>query len=108
MRRRKPGLSVQLQQEQSERPVKISLLVNSIFYFIECVFIMTVDDGYRLLVLHQGHVLTDEVYQSSKGAKIAFQKIWRYKAWREDVRPQWTHFYSPESWWLEEKTAPSL
>jgi hypothetical protein len=64
---------------------------------------MTVEGGYRLVVIHHGYLLTDETYKTPKGAKIAFLKFWNYKAWQEGVKPQWSHFYPPETKWLEKK-----
>ncbi|MCP5104732.1 MAG: hypothetical protein GY950_15210, partial [bacterium] len=61
---------------RKEDPVKISLLINSIYYFIESVFIMELREGYRLLVLHRGRVLADEIYKTVKGARIAFVKMY--------------------------------
>lgn len=102
MKLSRPGLSVALRQ-QREEPIKVSLLINSIFYFLENVFIMTVEEGFRLIVIHQGYLLTDEIYKTLKGAKIAFLKFWNYKAWEEGVRPQWSHLYPPETKWLDKK-----
>lgn len=101
MKQAKPGLSVA--QQQREEPIKVSMLINSIFYFLESVFIMTVEDGFRLVVIHHGYLLTDETYKTPKGAKIAFLKFWSYKAWEENVKPQWSHFYPPETKWLDKK-----
>ena len=81
----------------------ISLLINSVYYFIECVFILSLCDGYRLVALHNGRVLTDASYESLKGARIAFTKLYSDKAWRRGTKAQWSHFYDPDLRWLEEK-----
>ena len=60
-----------------KNPLKISLLTNSIYYFIECVFILDLHDHYRLVVLHLGRVLTDASYETLRGARIAFSKMYK-------------------------------
>lgn len=98
------SLNVELQQEQGQgEPIKVALLVNSVYFFIESVFILETPDGYRLLAIHQGKLLADETYKTPKGAKIAFLKFFGYKAWEEGVKTQWTPFYPPEQPWLDEK-----
>ncbi len=95
----KNNLNLKVKLEQT----KMSRLINSIYYFIEYVFIMTENEGYRLVAIHQGKLLTDETYKTAKGAKIAFLKFWKYRAWQQGVRPTWSHFYPPDSKWLKEK-----
>lgn len=102
MREPAVGLNVVLEQEEEES-IKISLLLNSIYYFIESVFIMAVKEGYRLVVMHRGRLLTDQTYKTVKGARIAFLKLYGYKAWREGARAEWSIFYPPEPQWLNEK-----
>jgi hypothetical protein len=103
-----PGLKLNVIQERTEKekePVQISLLQNSLYYFIESVFIMKDQSiqGYTLVVIHQKKALWIKNYKTTKGARRAFLKRFGYKAWREGVRPDWTKFYPPEPDWLEEK-----
>jgi hypothetical protein len=95
-------LNLELRQ-QKEETVRISLLINSVYYFIESVFIAETSAGYRLSVTHHGAVLTDEIYKTLKGARIGFTKRYGHKAWEEGVKPHWTPFYPPEKKWLKEK-----
>ncbi|MDQ1353820.1 MAG: hypothetical protein QG657_4127 [Acidobacteriota bacterium] len=95
-------LNVELEQK-AESPVRISLLINSIYYFIESVFIMTVKEGYRLVIIHQCRLLTDEIYKTARGARIAFAKRYGNKAWRVGVKAEWSRFYPPERNWLDDK-----
>ena len=83
--------------------VTISMLINSIYYFIECVFILRSKNKYRLVVLQHSRVLLDTNYLTEKGCKIAFGKIFKARAWDERVTPLWSHFYDPDKDWLEEK-----
>lgn len=69
------------------------LLINPAYYFLECVYILFKKDYYRLIVLHNGRVLTYRNYRTLRGAKIAFQKIYKNKAWKEGVKANWAHPY---------------
>ena len=105
-----PEINPELKQQQSifqelnpgEKTV-ISRLINSIYYFIDCVFILKIKDKYRLVVRHNGVVLCDNYYTTERGGKIAFDKLFKDKAWSEDIQAQWSHFYDPDNDWLEEK-----
>jgi hypothetical protein len=78
----------------------ISVLINRISYFIETVFIMTVKDGYQLIVIHKRKVLTDKIYKTFVEAKRAFLSQYNHKAWKNGVKPKWSHFYPPDTKWL--------
>ena len=80
----------------------ISVLINRISYFIETVFIMTIKDGYRLIVIHRGILLTDEIYKTFEEAKRAFMRKYNHKAWKNGVKPTWSHFSPPNAKWLHE------
>jgi len=89
--------------QKDEIPMKISSLFNSVEYFIETVFIMTIKDGYRLLVIHRQRLLIDKTFKTAKGARISFQKNYRYNAWKDDVKANWSIFYPPDKGWVEKK-----
>ena len=78
----------------------ISVLINRVLYFLETVFIMTVKDGYRLIVINRGTVLIDEIYKTFEGAKRSFISNFNYRAWINGVKPNWSHFYPPDDRWL--------
>ena len=67
---------------------------------METVFIMTVEDGYRLIVIHRGAVFIDEIYKTFEDAKRAFFNSYYHRAWRNGVKPNWSHFYPPNAKWL--------
>ena len=48
-------------------------------------------------------MLTDFKYETLRGAKIAFAKLYGNKAWREGIKAQWSHFYDPDASWMSEK-----
>jgi hypothetical protein len=68
---------------------RLLLLKNSVYYFLECVYILYSKGSYRLVVLHNNRLLTYKNYNSLKGAKIAFQKIYKGKAWKAGVKAKW-------------------
>ncbi len=82
---------------------KITVLENSIYYFLESVFIDIQKGGCRLIVTHQNHVLTDCTYKSIRAAKIAFSRMYREKAWEDGVKTIWTLPYLPDDDWLVKK-----
>jgi hypothetical protein len=89
---------------QEKKTTTISLLINSVYFFIGCVFIVDLHDHYRLVAVHNGRLLTDASYETLRGARIAFSKLYRNKAWKEGIKAQWSPFYDPDIRWLEEKT----
>ena len=44
---------------------------------------------YRLVVYHNGELLTDLVYPSLRGAKIAFKKFHKNRAYSQEVEAEW-------------------
>ena len=83
--------------------VQISRLINSIFYFIDVVYILEKNGKFRLIALNNRRVLTDRSYPTFTGAKIAFSKLYRDKAWQKDVKAEWSHFYTPDHPWFDDK-----
>jgi hypothetical protein len=107
-----PGINPEQKQQQTirqehntEEKTMISRLINSILYYIECVFILRSRGKFRLVVLHHRKVLFDKYYPTERGCRIAFQKKFKDKAWREEVKANWSHFYDPDKSWLEENNS---
>jgi hypothetical protein len=98
---KKQGPPQQRQKLKNEK--KISRLLNSIYYFLDCVFIIISGKDYRLVILHHDQVVMDVNYNSLRGAKIAFAKYFGERAWAEKVQSQWSHTYQPDHDWLSEK-----
>lgn len=84
---------------------KISVLLNPVWYFIESVLIIRQGGKYRLLAIHNGRILMDAVYDSERGAKIAFAKSFGSKAFKKGLKAEWSSFYNPEKVFLDLKTA---
>lgn len=82
---------------------KICVLINSIFYFIGCAFIMKNEDNYRLIVRHDGKLLVNKSYKTPRGAKIAFTKLFDNRGWTKEMKADWSIFYEPDAIWLKER-----
>lgn len=81
---------------------KISVLKNSYKYFIEHALIISYGDCYRLLIIHEWELLTDQYYKSPKGAKIAFLKFYENRCWKKGVEAEWSDFYEPGIAYLDQ------
>ncbi len=82
---------------------KISILISSIYYFLDFVFIIAEGGGFRLVVMHNKKLLTYRTYKTVKAARIAFFKLYGAKAWKEGLKPYWSVFYHPAAKWLAER-----
>jgi hypothetical protein len=82
---------------------KISILISSIYYFLDFVFIITEGGCFRLVVIHNKKLLTNRAYKSVKAARAAFTRLYDEKAWKEDIKPNWSVFYRPDAKWLNER-----
>jgi len=88
--------------DKRNQETEISMLLNAIHYFLDCVFIVHAHRQYRLLVFMSDNILLDQQYTSLKGAKIAFQKFYGHQACIEGINARWDE-YIPESWWIKKK-----
>ena len=84
---------------------QVSLLINHGYYFLQYVFVMAEDSGFRLAVIHQGNVLTYRWYGTLRAARTAFARLYNRKAWQKGVKANWSQVYNPEQKWLDEKLA---
>jgi hypothetical protein len=82
---------------------KIIRLINSMHYLLEYVFILFEEENYQLVVIRCGEIITDEHYDTVKGAKIAFLKFFSYMAVNEKIRAKWSPIYTPDNEWLEKR-----
>ncbi|MGD2091395.1 MAG: hypothetical protein PVH61_34780 [Candidatus Aminicenantes bacterium] len=99
---RQNGEWVKVPTGKNPQEIKISMLLNAIHYFLDCVFIIHSHKKYRLLVFMSDTILLDQQYTSLKGAKIAFQKFYGHQACLEGIKARWDE-YMPESWWIKKK-----
>jgi hypothetical protein len=91
---------IQLKEEKMPMP-KVSILTNSVHYSLFRVFIFEDKGQFRLIVFNQGKLLTDAIYKTARGARIAFLKLWGFQREADNVTAKWSHFYTPEKYWLE-------
>ena len=91
----------QVKGRKDRKLIEISLLVNSLCYFLEIVFIPGVKEGYRLVVIRERKLLTDKIYKTIKDAREAFLKRYGKYAWRDSVKPYWSLFCPPIKGWLD-------
>ena len=64
-------------------------LMNTIEYFLNAVWIEQKNNRFRLVVISQNRVLTDRVYATLLGAKVAFARRYNSKAWKLGVKARW-------------------
>ncbi len=104
-----PGSNENQKSKNNDRKVKkknrvyISVLKNSALYFIDSVLLIAVKGKYRLVVIHDKTVLWNKVYHTIRGARIAYQKVFKKKSFQERIKADWCPFYPPEPDWLKEK-----
>ena len=85
-----------------EKPMN-TMLINSVYYFIQCVFILKIKGRYRLVALHDNKVLYDQYYTTLRGGRIAFQKLFKDNALSGEIKAEWSHLYYPDRQWLRKK-----
>ncbi|MCU0288486.1 MAG: hypothetical protein MUF15_19085 [Acidobacteria bacterium] len=105
MEKQKRRISKPESSKAIDEDAKISILISSIYYFLDFVFIIWEVEGFRLVVMHNKQLITYRVYKTVKAAKIAFSRIYGSKAWRKGIKPSWSVFYHPGMEWLNERKA---
>jgi len=95
-----------LKAEEEVNPgdrVKISFLINALYWFTEYAFIIEEENGYRLISIHLGRLLVNKTYKQARNAKIAFTRFFNNKIWKKGIKPIWSPFYPPTPEWLKKK-----
>ena len=77
----------------SEGEVKYSILSNRNWFFLHHAMIFREEEHYRLFVCHNGKVLTDKMFSSLRGARIAFSKLYGEKCFNKDAKARWSVFF---------------
>jgi hypothetical protein len=90
-------------EDFEESDLRISLLANSPYFFLDSVFIVEELDRYRLFVLHGDRVLADERAFSLDGAHSLFKNRFGHRSCKPGVQPDWSIFYHPDKEWLDDK-----
>jgi hypothetical protein len=86
-----------------EFQVKISYLLNGIYWFIENVFIIQDENSCRLVSIHLNKLLFHKSYKNAKNARIAFTRLYKNKIWKKEIKPYWSPFYPTNPEWLNQK-----
>lgn len=102
MGKRKTGSQPESSQTADEE-IKISILVSSVYYFLEFVFIIAEGGCFRLVVMHNNKLLTYKAFKSVKAARAGFTRLYGSKVWKEGLKPNWSLFYHPAAKWLDER-----
>ncbi|MCP5047623.1 MAG: hypothetical protein GY940_10655 [bacterium] len=87
----------------SDPETHITILMNTVYYYLDSVFIVIAEDHCRLLALHNRKLVVDECYETLRGAKIAFYRMYKEKACVSGLKPEWSVGYVPEKEWLDER-----
>jgi hypothetical protein len=77
----------------------ISKLINSVLYFLDHALIKIENRKVRLLAVHNRRKLIDKTFETLRGARIAFAKLFPEKMF-ESTTAEWSHLYPPEPAWL--------
>jgi hypothetical protein len=62
---------------------------------------MAEEEGFRLIVVHRGCLLTDEVCRTTNEAKRRFLDLYGFRAFKADKKPEWSYLYPPDPEWLK-------
>jgi hypothetical protein len=87
-------------QQLTNKEAKISLLINSVLYFLDHALIKTENRKFRLLVVHNRIKLIDKTFKNIRGARISFSKLFAKRRYKS-TKAEWSSLYPPESLWLE-------
>jgi hypothetical protein len=92
----------------ANQEAKISILVNAVYYFLESVFVVINEDHCRLVIIQNQKLIVDQCYDSLRGAKIAFYRMYKDKCCVKGLKTEWSISYSPDSRWLSEKLKTAM
>jgi hypothetical protein len=98
--------SIKNQEPEFVEEGMISVLSNSPNYFLDTVLVSYEKGKYKLLAIGNSYLYVDKNYNTPRGAKIAFSRIFHYKTWHDEtdkikkIKQNWSPFYKPEpKWW---------
>ncbi len=87
------------------KPIEISSLMSSAYFFLDNVFIVKYRGDYRLVVSHYGLILYDASFFEYDDARAAFLSEYKGRAFDGAPLENWSHFYPPAPEWLEKQLA---
>ncbi len=89
-----------------EKSAEIASLLNANYYFLESVFIIKEEKGFRLAVTLHGQLILLRHFDTLRGAKIAFCRSFSSRKWKKNLRNTWSTFYISDSGWIKRKVSP--
>jgi hypothetical protein len=79
---------------------EVTVLINAVYFFLSDVVVFKEDGWFHLIVLRRGAVLLDKQYKTVRGARGAFNKLFKSffftRAPEFKRTPEWTPFFAPE------------
>ena len=87
----------------SDTETQVTVLLNAVYYYLDSVFVVIAEDHCRLLAVHNQKLVVDDCYETLRGAKIAFYRMYKEKACVNGLKPEWSVGYSPEKEWLNKR-----
>lgn len=75
---------------------RICVLKNPLNFWLESVFIVKEDDGYRLVVKNFMQILTDRIFRTLRDAKEAFRSQYEMQALPQKFKSQWSVLFDAE------------
>jgi hypothetical protein len=87
-------------QQMINKEPKISSLINSGLYFLDCALIKIENRKFRLLAVHKKRKLIDKTFKTMIGGRISFSKSFAKRRYKS-TKAEWSLFYPPEPVWLE-------
>lgn len=86
-----------MEDKTNKQPLKtFSLLTNHFHYFLDSVFIVSENGGFRLIVHDRGSLEHNQTYLTDEEAKERFFEIFKFsdEQINETIKPVWSQ-YSP-------------
>ena len=85
----------------SKDATEITRLENSHIYAISHVFIVIYKTDVRLIAMNRNRILYDQIYRNLRGAKIAFDRLFKKRMFDlNDFKANWTPPYPVSLSWL--------
>ncbi|MCP5101755.1 MAG: hypothetical protein GY950_00165 [bacterium] len=111
--RQTTNVNVELRTEPPQDEKKIKLLTNSIYYWIECAYLVFEKEGFRLRFYHiPGDIYFNKLYKTETEAKDAMDQYCRNRLRElnkdkdkamEFPEMHWSPEIPPEKSWLEDR-----
>jgi hypothetical protein len=85
------------------KPLEMTILINSFNWGMDFVFILHVNQGFRLIAIFKRTVLCDQIFPTLTKAKEAFTNLFCNRTWTPGIESKWNLSYPPDQDWLDHK-----